>query len=223
MLASAAMNSAAYRVRRATTDDLEALISLWKSAQLPAEELDKRFTEFQMIEGADGKLLGAIALKIAGSEGKLHSEAFSDFGLTDQLRPLLWERLLSVATNHGLFRLWTDEPAPYWKKECGFITPAGEALAKFPLQFGKADAKMQVLQLKEDRAAPSSLEAEFALFKAEEKERSQKMYRQARLFKSVAVGLSVVLFIFVAIGLIYLFRYRSRLTPTQLPTSEANP
>ena len=202
------MNSADYRVRRATTDDLEALIALWKSAYLPAEELDKRFTEFQIVESADGKLLGATGLQIFGSEGKLHSEAFSDFGMTDQLRPLLWERILNVAHNHGLFRLWTDEPAPFWKKECGFISPSAEALARFPLQFGRAEA---VLQLKEDRAAPGALEAEFARFKAEESQHSEKMFQRARFFKGIALALSILLFIFVAVGLFYLFRYRSSL------------
>ncbi|MEO6036243.1 MAG: hypothetical protein ABIQ35_13385 [Verrucomicrobiota bacterium] len=217
------MNPSGYKVRRATTDDVAELLSLWKSAHLPAEELDKRFTEFQIVQGAEGKLLGATGLKIAGSEGKLHSEAFFDFGLTDPLRPLLWERIQSVATNHGLFRLWTEEPAPFWKKECGFIPPSGETLAKYPVQFGKADARLLVLQLKDDRAAPSSLDAEFALFKAEEKERSEKMFRQARLFKGVAIGLSVVLFVFVAIGLMYLFRYRNRIAPTHPPAAEVAP
>ncbi len=202
------MHSKVHRVRRATTDDVPGLIALWKSAHLPADELDKRFTEFQIVETADGKLLGAIGLQIVGAEGKIHSEAYSDFGLTDQLRPLLWERLLNVATNHGLFRLWTNESAPFWKKDCGFISPPVEALAKLPPQFGKAAA---MLQLKEDRAAPAALEAEFARFRAEEGARSQKMFRQARLFKGLAWGLSVLLFIFVAIGVVYLLRARSTL------------
>jgi len=217
------MKSPDYRVRRATTDDMKALILLWRSVSLRAEELDKRFTEFQIVERADGTLLGAIGLRIAGSDGKIHSEAFSDFGLTDQLRPLLWERIMGVATNHGLFRLWTDEPAPFWKKECGFITPSGEALAKFPAHFGKTDSRLQVLQIKEDRAAPASLDAEFAMFKAQEKERSDKMFQQARLFKNVALALSVLLFVFVIFGVVYLLRYRDRLAPAHPPTSEMSP
>ncbi len=205
------MNSATYRVRRATTDDLDQLISLWQSAQLPVQNLDKRFTEFQVVEDADGKLAGAIGLQISGSEGKIHSEAYSDFGLTDQLRPLLWERLRSVANNHGLFRLWTDESAPFWKKEGGFSAPAADALAKIPAQFGGEKINWSFLQLKEDRAAPNSLEAEFARFKAEEKERTDQMFQQARMLKGVAWGLAVILFIFVAVGVIYLMRSRSNL------------
>jgi len=205
------MNPANYRVRRATTDDVEQLISLWQSARLPVEELDKRFTEFQIVESADGKLLGAIALQISAQEGKIHSEAYSDSALTDQLRPLLWERLQSVANNHGLFRLWTDEPAPFWKRNCGFGEVSKDALEKFPLQFGQAQSRWLVLQLKEDRAAPSALEAEFARFKAEEKERNDKLFQQARMLQGITRGLAVLLFILFVIGFIYLLRAKAHL------------
>ncbi|MEO7297358.1 MAG: hypothetical protein ABI042_02135 [Verrucomicrobiota bacterium] len=203
--------SSAYQVRRATTDDLQSLVSLWNSAQLPADTLDKRFTEFQIVEDKTGKLLGAIGLQLSGTEGKLHSEAYSDFGLTDHLRPLLWERISTVANNHGLFRLWTDESPPFWKKEGGFTEPAADVLAKKPEAFSETKSRWLVLQLREDRAAPSSLDAEFARFKAEENAQTGKIYQQARFFKGVALTLSVMLFIFVAVGLIYLFKVRSRL------------
>jgi N-acetylglutamate synthase-like GNAT family acetyltransferase len=205
------MNSANYRVRRATTDDVDQLISLWQSANLPTTELDKRFTEFQVVESTDGKLLGAIGLQIAGTEGKIHSETYSDFALTDRLRPLLWERLQSVANNHGLFRLWTTEPAPFWKKDCGFVEASGDALAKIPAQFSSGRKNWLVLQLKEDRAAPNSLDAEFARFKEQEKERTEKMFEQARIFKGIAWGLAILLFIFVAISVVYLMRYKANL------------
>lgn len=205
------MNSGNYRARRATTDDLAALVPLWESAHLPAAELDKRFTEFQLVENSEGKLLGAIGLQIAGKDGHIHSEAYTDFALTDPLRPLLWERILAVANNHGLFRLWTDEPAPFWKKNCGFVEPSADVRAKFPVQFENPRTTLLTLQLKEDRADPASLEAEFARFKAEEKLRTDKMFEQARLFKGIAWGLAALLFIFVVIGLVYLVRYRATL------------
>ena len=200
-------------MRRATTDDVEQLISLWRSAQLSASELDKRFTEFQVAESAEGKLLGAIGLKIVAHEGKIHSEAYADFALTDQLRPLLWERLQSVANNHGLFRVWTDEPAPFWKKNCGFVEASADQIKILPSQFGKTPSPWLILQLKADRAAPNSLEAEFARLKEEEQQRTKKMFEQARIVKGIALGLVIVLFIFVVIGVFYLFRARSSLQP----------
>src|SRR5215470_4660319 len=94
-----------YRVRRATLDDIGQLMSLWQSMRLPADDLAKRITEFQVAESSDQKLVGAIGLQIMDRQGRLHSEAFTDFALADSLRPQLWERLQSVATNNGLIRL----------------------------------------------------------------------------------------------------------------------
>ena len=85
------MTSPNYRVRRATLDDIGQLTSLWQSMALPVEELARRITEFQITEGVDGKVLGAIGLQIAQRHGRIHSEGFTDFALADHLRPLLWE------------------------------------------------------------------------------------------------------------------------------------
>src|SRR5688572_24083219 len=101
-----------YRVRRATLDDISQLTALWKSMDFPVEELAKRITDFQIAEGPDGKVLGALGLQIAERQGRIHSECFTDFALAEQLRPLLWDRVHSVAINHGLLRLWTQEQAP---------------------------------------------------------------------------------------------------------------
>jgi len=54
------MNPSAIRIRRATTDDFQSLRSLWHSMRLPAGELEKRLTEFQVIEAADGQIVGRI-------------------------------------------------------------------------------------------------------------------------------------------------------------------
>lgn len=204
------MNATYYRARRATTEDVFSLVQLWQSAHLPADELEKRFTEFQLVEEDAGKLLGAVGLQIAGKEGKIHSEAYTDFALTDRLRPLLWERLNTVATNHGLFRLWTDEPAPFWKKNCGFVVPSAETRAKLPAQFGGDRPTLLTLQLREPGADPEAIDAEFARFKAEEKLRTERMFQQARIFKGIAWGFAAVLFVFVVIGVIFLLRAKAR-------------
>src|ERR1017187_926557 len=98
------VSSSNYRVRRATLDDIRQLTALWQSMQFPVEDLARRVTEFQVAEGAEGEVRGAVGLQIAERQGLVHSEAFSDFALADHLRPLLWDRLLAVATNHGLLR-----------------------------------------------------------------------------------------------------------------------
>ena len=83
------MTSPNYRVRRATLDDIGQLTSLWQTMKLPYEELGRRVTEFQVAEGLDGKMLGAIGLQIAQRHGRIHSEGFTDFSVAEQLRPLL--------------------------------------------------------------------------------------------------------------------------------------
>ena len=90
-----------YRVRRATLDDLSALKALWESMRFSGADLEKGLTEFHIVESADGKLLVAIALQIGDKSGRIHSEAFTDFGLAEELRQLLWERLQVIALNYG--------------------------------------------------------------------------------------------------------------------------
>jgi len=123
------MNPGPYRIRRATVEDLGPLRSLWQTLNLPVGELEKRVTEFQVAEAPDGQVLGAVGLQILQGQGLIHSEVFSDFALAEPLRPLLWERLQAVATNHGLVRLWTREAAPFWS-HCGLLPAAPEALAR---------------------------------------------------------------------------------------------
>ena len=145
-----------YSTRRATVDDLPQLAELWASAQLPSE-LDKQFTDFQLAEDEAGHLAGAIALQINGSNGRVHSEAFVDFGQSDAVRAVLWERLQTVAQNHGLFRLWTTETAPWWKKDAGFAPPSDEILQKLPETYGPRESAWLTLRLKDEAADPNQL------------------------------------------------------------------
>jgi len=195
-----------FSVRRATTDDLAQLVALWQAAQLPSRELEKRFTEFQIAEDADGNLAGAIGLQIAGQEGKIHNETFADFGLTDTLRPLLWQRLQMVAQNHGLFRVWTEESAPFWKKDAGFSVASNELLKELPAGLGASQTGWLMLQLREIAASPISLAKEFEKFREMSKAETEKAFRHARALKILATIIAVLLFLFVLIGGIMLLK-----------------
>src|SRR5205809_187432 len=157
------MNSSSYRLRRATLDDLPRLTALWASMQFPTEDLGKRITEFQVAENTESELLGAVGLQIAQKQGKIHSEAFTDFSLCDSLRPLFWERIQSIATNHGLLRLWTQEHAPFWK-HCGLVKADDEALQKLPAIWKGPAAGWLTLKLKEDLDVLVSADKEFSVF-----------------------------------------------------------
>jgi len=145
-------------------------------------------------------------LQVEGAHGKIHSETFADFALSDSLRPLLWQRLEVVARNHGLFRLWTTETAPFWKKDVGFSTAPGEP----PEVFGPAGGSWLSLRLKDEGADPNLLEAQFELFREAERARREKLLQRAAAFKTVGTLIAVLLFIFSMGVLVWFFRHRVR-------------
>ena len=190
------MNSSPYGVRRATLDDINELTVLWRSMHLPADYLSRRITEFQVAQGPDSKLLGAVGLQIAEHQGRIHSEAFSDFALAEQLRSLLWDRIHAVASNHGLLRLWTQEQAPFWN-HCGLVKADTEALAKLPAAWQNQTPAWLTLKLKEELETAVSLDKEFALFMESEKQRTQKAFQQARILKGIATVVAVAVLILI--------------------------
>ncbi|MFN7138473.1 MAG: hypothetical protein ACK4UN_03950 [Limisphaerales bacterium] len=190
------MTATDYKVRRATTDDLAQLNELWRATLLPAELLEKRFTEFQVVEAKDGTLVGAIGLQIHQKYGNIHSETYLDFGRADTLRPMLWDRLQNVAQNHGLVRLWTQETAPFWKQH-GFEAHDETAEKKFPETFGSLDGKWLTLKLKEELESLLSVDKEFELFMQSEKARTQQMFEQAKSLKVLTYLLAIGLLLFV--------------------------
>ncbi len=115
------MTPLSLRIRRATVDDRAILRSLWESMRLPADELERRLTEFQVVENSDAEIVGAIGIQFSKQHALLHSEGYSDFGVADTARQLFWERIQTLAANLGVFRVWTQERSPFWKSY-GFQT-----------------------------------------------------------------------------------------------------
>jgi N-acetylglutamate synthase-like GNAT family acetyltransferase len=202
------MHPPKYRVRRATLDDLGALKALWESMRFPDSDLERRLTEFQIAESEDGKLLGALALQINARQGRMHSEAFTDFALAEELRPALWERVQSVAMNHGLARLWTQERAPFWSR-CGLQPASGETLQKLPAGWSNQSSDWLTLQLR-DETAIISFDKEFALFKEAEKRRTQNALRYAKTLKRVATVIAIILALFVIAAILRLVQQNTQ-------------
>jgi N-acetylglutamate synthase-like GNAT family acetyltransferase len=199
-----------HRTRRATTDDLEQLKALWEAERFCAGELEKQFTDFQVAEDERGGVAAAIALQIAGDQGRIHSETFADFGQTDLLRPRLWHQLQSTAQHHGLFRLWTRETAPYWRKEAGFTEASGELLERLPASFGAAGPGWLALRLREEGADAEALARQFELFKIAEQAKREKLLRQARLLRLVGTVIAILLFAAGFVLLVWVFKQRTR-------------
>ena len=202
----ALMNPGHLRIRRATVDDLPALRALWQTVNLPAEELENRLTEFQLVE-ADGVFAGALGLQILRQHARLHSEDYADFSVADAARELFWERIQKITANHGVFRIWTQETSPFWT-HWGFQPATAEALARLPEEWKNLEGRWLTLELKNEDIIADALENQFAGFMDSEKKQTAQVAargRQLNLFLTVvffAVGI-----ICIAVAIYLLFRH----------------
>ena len=198
------------QVRRATIEDLPQLVLLWQREGYAVSDLEKRFKEFQVIGAPEGGLAAAVGLQVAGSEARLHSEAFARNEQADACRHLIWERAQVVAQNHGLVRLWTQFATPFWNHS-GFRYATADALAKLPPAFAGDPRPWQFLQLKDDAAAPVSVDKEFEMFRVMERERTAAVMRQAKLLKAFAVVIVLAVLAVFAVGMFAWMKTRGQL------------
>jgi N-acetylglutamate synthase-like GNAT family acetyltransferase len=202
------------RVRRATTDDLQGLKVLWKSMLLPARKLGRRPTEFLVAETDDGKLLGAIGIQIVRRHARLHSEGFFDFALADHARHLFWERILKLASNHGVFRLWIQDAAPFWTRS-GFRSASVEKLSRLPEEWNQDSGKWFTLQLKDEEVIANALDKDLAAFMSDEKKSAARLREQAQTLKTIItiIGFSIGIVCFCVV--IYLIVHRNPFSPAR--------
>jgi|SRR6185503_679489 len=204
------MMTQALQVRRATIEDLPQLVELWKAEQLPVSELEKHFKEFQVV--AEGnKLIAAVAMRVVAGDGLLHSEVFSQPEQADSLREKIWDRARMIAGNHGLFRVWTQMAAPFWKT--AFQEASPELVAKLPAGFANENKSWLCIQLKDEAAVTVSLDKEFALFREAEREQTQKLFRQAHVLKIAAIAIGIALFALVITWAIMFFKAQKQMRP----------
>lgn len=203
------MTASTLRVRRATVEDLDKLRPLWNSMHLPVAELEPRLTEFQVVEDAEGKIVGAVGFQIGANHGQLHSEGYSDFGVADPARELLWARIQTLATNHGILRLWTKEKTPFWDR-LGFKAAGDQELKRLPMNWQTEGALWFTLQLK-DEAAINAVEQEMAMFIGAQKQRSDQIMQQVRTLKTLATIIAIIFAICACGALMYLLLERPEL------------
>jgi N-acetylglutamate synthase-like GNAT family acetyltransferase len=200
------MSSPNLRIRRATTDDFQSLKSLWNSMRLPLDELEKRLTEFQVIEAADGQIVGAIGVQIIRQHALLHSEGYTDFAVADAARQLFWDRIQTITAHHGVFRLWTQENSPFWAR-WGFQPANAEMLERLPGEWKRSEGKWLTIQLKNEEAI-AALDKELEAFRESGKKRTADSLDQARTMTTTITVIAFAVGI-VLIGVaIYLFMRR---------------
>lgn len=204
------MSRQALQIRRATVDDRAALRQISISMRLSADELEKRLTEFQVVETSENTVVGAVGIQFAERHALLHHEGYSDFAVADTARQLFWERIQTLCANHGAFRVWTQERSPFWKSY-GFQPPAGEVLVRLPAQWkNEFEGGWLTMQLKNEEAITTAMENRLADFMAAEKLDTARVSRQAQVIKTViaVVGFAIGIICFALA--IYLFMHRLR-------------
>jgi N-acetylglutamate synthase-like GNAT family acetyltransferase len=196
------------RVRRATLDDLAALRTIWLSMRLTADELEKRLKEFQVVENADGNVLGAVGIQVSKQYALLYGEGYSDFSVADAARELFWQRIQTLAANHGIFRIWTQETSPFWTR-WGFQPANAEILSRLPDEWKASEGKWLTLELKNEAAVTAALENKFAGFLDAEKKQTARVAEKARTLKTVITVIGFTIGI-LCIGIaIYLLIHRN--------------
>ncbi|HEV2694628.1 MAG TPA: hypothetical protein VG347_17165 [Verrucomicrobiae bacterium] len=197
------MNPQELQIRRATVDDLAALKSIWLSMRLPADQLESRLTEFQVVE-REGEVVGAIGFQIIRTAGLLHNEGYSDFSVADTARQMFWDRIQKLAANHGIFRLWTQETSPFWLR-WGFQPADQEALARFPDELKGSEEKWYTLELKNEALISAVMEKQFSSFRNSEKKQADEVMSRAKTVTNLVTAFFFIVG-FGGIGLaIYLF------------------
>lgn len=205
--------------RRATVEDLPQLIPLWRLEQLPAEALEKRFTEFQVVTDDAGQVLGAIGLRIVGTQGCLHSESIALPELSDEIRARLWKRLQVSIQNHALERLWTQMDGMFWREQ-NFQPATDEQLKMLPAAFQNEFPKWQVLTLRA-AVANAALESEMAELKALQQVEAERLRNRVRWAKRIALSVTVVVFILVVIWAVMLLKVGPQLRRSSVPSPQS--
>ena len=190
------------RIRRATLDDLATLRTIWLSMRFPADKLEKRLKEFQVVENAGGEVLGAVGIQFSKQHALLFGEGFSDFSVADTARELFWQRIQTLAANHGIFRIWTQENSPFWL-HWGFQPADAEILSRLPDEW-RAEGKWFTLELKNEAAVNAALESKFAGFMDGEKKQTAKVAARAKKIRTVIIVTCLGVFIVCLAALIYL-------------------
>jgi N-acetylglutamate synthase-like GNAT family acetyltransferase len=207
------MVSAAYQVRRATLDDLDALTALWTTMRFNVTDLRNRLTEFQVALDATGNLVGAVGFQVHQRQGLIHNEAFTDFARADEIRPFLWQRIQMLAQNHGVARLWTREAAPFWTHH-GFQKPDAAACQRLPEAWNR-QASGWLTYLLRDEEVLTSLEKELALFKEIERQNTAATLEKARRVRQVVtvIGLLAAMALLAAALVLLLTRRGPPVSP----------
>lgn len=202
-------------VRRATLDDLDALRGLWRECRLPDYELERRFTEFQVVVDGQGWILATVGLRVAGTEAQVHSLAIRRADLAEALSKALGERAQQLALQQGAHRIWARDAPSTWSKE-GFTTGTSEDRQALPAAFGQPGEPWLVKRLREDPLKLIAAEEQLEAYLEMERLRTDRLVRRGQLLKMVATLFAAIL-LAGALAALFLTLTRNRTRPQRNP------
>ena len=175
---------------------------------LPADKLEKRLKEFQVVENAGGEVLGTVGIQFSKQHALLFGEGFSDFSVADPARELFWQRIQTLAANHGIFRIWTQENSPFWL-HWGFQPADAEILSRLPEEWKAPEGRWLTIELKNEAAVNAALENKFAGFMDDEKKQTATVAARAKKIRTVIIVTCLGVFTVCLAALIYLLIHRN--------------
>lgn len=192
--------------RRAAVDDLSALRELWALTGLPAEELSSFLTEFQVASTADGRLVAAVGLMVEGSDALLHSEAIVPDLDPEELRATLWRRVMILARNQGIHRVWTQEDDEFWVAS-GFLPAAIDPNGRVPSFVQPAD-DWRCCQLFDPAEAKQVVAEQMAVWQATRSGEVDELQGKIRTVRNLAFGFAGLVILVILGMLFYIVRAR---------------
>jgi len=192
------MSVAGFKIRRVHVGDLNELRAVWRAAGVYSLELEKRFTEFQVIINDKAAIVAAFAVNAQGKEAHIHTESYAPDAPKDEIRELIWKRVQTLAENRGLVRLWAEDQA-FWKRH-GFTKPKEKALKKGIELFGSTMERRLTLQLREEEDLHKLAEAQFELFQQSAQAEREKILSQGNLYKNIAMAVAALVVLGGLIG-----------------------
>lgn len=184
-----------YQIRRATLDDLPALKALWEVARYPVAELERRLTQFQLVERPDGVLCGAFGFRATGMHGLLFGAAFHSRQQVIECQPAAWERVETLCRTQGVARLWLrSEPDGIWRDR-GFRPTENRELKRLPPDFATAGrGDWWTLVLRDENMLEEALKREMGEHQAEQLAQAERLQRSATVLKWIAMLIAFGIF-----------------------------